>query len=84
MVTSSVSPDRAETIVANPAALAAAKAARVREIALVAQDVDEDAVASFLVQLLDRCLEDAVVIHGFMLILARRPLTPLAGEFQCE
>ena len=60
----------------------AAEAMRVGEIALVAQDVDEDAIPAFLVQPFDRCLENAVLIHGFLLILACGPLTPLAGDFQ--
>src|SRR5206468_9162590 len=41
----------------------AAEAARVRETALRAQDVDEHAVAALLVKALDRGFEDAVVVQ---------------------
>ncbi len=42
----------------------AGEAARVRESALVAQDIDEDAVASLVMEAIDRCPENTVVIHG--------------------
>ena len=47
----------------------------VREAALVAQDVDEHAIAAFIMKALDRGLEDAVVIH-----VRPRSLAPLASS----
>jgi hypothetical protein len=44
-------------------AVVAGKALRIGVIALGAQDVDEDAVAPFLVKPVDRGPEDAVVVH---------------------
>ena len=49
--------------------------AGVRETALVPQNVDEDAIAPFLVQPVDRCLENAVVVHHAELY----PIQPTCG-----
>ncbi len=46
------------------------EAARVGVRALVAHDVDENAVASFLVKTVDRLVEDLVVIHVVALLVA--------------
>ena len=45
-------------------AVVAAEAVGVGELALGAQDIDEDAIAAFVVKAVDRGLEDAVVIQG--------------------
>jgi hypothetical protein len=52
------------------------KALRVGVAALGAQDIDEDAVASLVVQSVDRSLENTVVIHARSIIApkARMPL----------
>ncbi len=44
-------------------AVMAGEAARIRERALIAQNIDEDAVASFFMEALDRLVEDLVVVH---------------------
>jgi hypothetical protein len=45
-------------------AVMAGEAARIGISALVAQDVDEDAVASFLVQAIDRVRKDALIVQS--------------------
>jgi len=40
---------------------------RVREAALGAQDIDEDSISAFVMEAIDRRLEDSVVVHGSML-----------------
>ena len=60
----------AEVIVGAPdgdrlGAVVAGEALRVGVGALGAQDVDEDAIAAFVVQPVDRRLEDLVVVHVF-------------------
>jgi hypothetical protein len=44
-------------------AVVVGEAARVRECSLVAQNIDEDAVAAFRMQAVDRLVEDLIVIH---------------------
>ena len=61
----------------------AAEAARVGEIALGAQDIDEHAIAALVVEPLDRRLENAVVIQGSIPSLAR-PLAAAFAQFHCE
>ncbi len=51
----------------------AVEAARIGIRALVAQDVDEDAVAAFSVKAVDRLVEDLVVIHRRIMPLSAPP-----------
>ena len=60
----------------------AAEAMRVREIALGAQDIDEHAIAAFVVKPLDRGFEDAVVVQGST--LACGPLAAAPRQCHCE
>ena len=45
-------------------AIMARKAARIGELALVAQDIDKDAVATFGMQPVDSLVENFVIVHG--------------------
>jgi hypothetical protein len=54
----------------------------VREAALVAQNVDEDAIAAFAVETVDRGLEDIVVFLGRASL--RGHLAAEGAIFHCE
>jgi hypothetical protein len=55
--------------------------ARVGIGALVAQNIDEDPVAAFLVQAVDRLIKDLIVVHCLRLFITARRFT---GDASCH